>query len=63
MSPWPLLPLLPADVEDVPRPGRVMRWPGERRDWLWTGSQWIGMVPEFDGGDAWSQLEELDEAA
>ncbi len=61
MGPQPLVPLLPADVEGVPRPGRLIRWPGEQRDWLWTGEKWVGMVPEFDGGDVW--CEEREDAA
>lgn len=42
-----------ADPDRRPYVGQVVFWPGDDREWIWNGSEWIGTRTAFDGGDAW----------
>lgn len=47
-----------------PRVGQRLRWPGDDREWVWNGEEWIGTRTAFDGGDAWADpdfLKDLEE--
>lgn len=47
-----------------PRVGQRLRWPGDDREWVWNGEEWIGTRTTFDGGDAWADpdfLKDLEE--
>lgn len=40
------------------RGAKVLRWPGDDREWRWNGRAWIGVRTRFAGGDAWRDDDE-----
>lgn len=58
MDPLFLTPLIPLEAPETRTVGQRVRWPGDDREWVWSGEEWIPLRVTFDGGDAWDSLEE-----
>lgn len=59
-----LVGLRPPEPEaQLPRVGQRVRWPGDDREWVWDGQEWVGLRTAFDGGDAWEDPDAEREAA